>query len=294
MAGAGGSIGYLLGAIPWADIHFSDEVKEDQSIYSLELNITGESSYIKLANDHKQILFTFVAIIYVICALISITSFKEIPINQIKNKIFKNNSTSYQKMNESDDEENFDHHETNSQATNQFNPDSYQNQNVIENANYKYEFDNGNDTISNADCNNQFKNEENVFNEDAEMSNLETLKYYLTSIIKMPESLRWLCLTHCFCWMSLLCYSLYFTDFVGEVIFKGNPMEDKDDPQSHKTYETGVRFGSFCMSFYSISCSLYSFFLNVLIKRFSKNSIFILDLIFNPNLFFDVYKFYIN
>ena len=52
-----------------------------------------------------------------------------------------------------------------------------------------------------------------------QMSSVETLKYYLNSILVMPSSLRWLCVTHCFCWMSLLCYSLYFTDFVGEEIY---------------------------------------------------------------------------
>ena len=34
---------------------------------------------------------------------------------------------------------------------------------------------------------------------------------------------RWLCLTNLFCWSSLVCYSLYFTDFVGQAVFGGNP-----------------------------------------------------------------------
>ena len=34
---------------------------------------------------------------------------------------------------------------------------------------------------------------------------------------------RWLCLTNLFCWSSLVCYSLYFTDFVGQAVFRGNP-----------------------------------------------------------------------
>ena len=39
----------------------------------------------------------------------------------------------------------------------------------------------------------------------------------------MPMSLRVLCVTNLFCWMSLVCYSLYFTDFVGEAVFGGDP-----------------------------------------------------------------------
>ena len=43
-----------------------------------------------------------------------------------------------------------------------------------------------------------------------------TLRTYLKSIVRMPSSLWVLCLSNLFCWMSLLCYSLYFTDFVGK------------------------------------------------------------------------------
>ena len=58
--------------------------------------------------------------------------------------------------------------------------------------------------------------------EEAKRS-MATLTEYLWSIIYMPSSLRILCLTNLFCWMSLVCYSLYFTDYVGEAVFGGNP-----------------------------------------------------------------------
>lgn len=50
-----------------------------------------------------------------------------------------------------------------------------------------------------------------------------SLMLYLKSIVFMPYSLRILCLTNLFCWMAHVCYSLYFTDFVGEAVFNGNP-----------------------------------------------------------------------
>ena len=69
-----------------------------------------------------------------------------------------------------------------------------------------------------------------------------SLKQYLWSIIYMPSALRsvlkvtiiimlhgkyrWLCLTNLFCWSSLVCYSLYFTDFVGQAVFGGNPRQE--------------------------------------------------------------------
>ena len=107
------------------------------------------------------------------------------------------------------------------------------------------------------------------FCEQEKQSQIEILKYYLSSIFKMPKSLRWLCLTHCFCWMSLLCYSLYFTDFVGEEIYGGQPIKKDTNEELHILYDNGVRIGSLCMALYSISCSIYSFFLRFLINNFS-------------------------
>ena len=62
--------------------------------------------------------------------------------------------------------------------------------------------------------------EEGEFTSD---TSIATFTNYLWTIIYMPMSLRVLCLTNLFCWMSLVCYSLYFTDFVGEAVFKGDP-----------------------------------------------------------------------
>lgn len=50
-----------------------------------------------------------------------------------------------------------------------------------------------------------------------------TLSQYLMSIIFMPRSMQILCLTNLLSWMAHLSYSLYFTDFVGETVFRGNP-----------------------------------------------------------------------
>ncbi|UJR30917.1 hypothetical protein I4U23_018427 [Adineta vaga] len=80
---------------------------------------------------------------------------------------------------------------------------------------------------------------------------------YLRSIIHMPSSLKWLCLTNFFCWMSLVSYSLFFTDFVGQAVFGGNPRYESNHPL-RVLYNDGVRFGSWSMSIYSISCSIYS------------------------------------
>lgn len=63
----------------------------------------------------------------------------------------------------------------------------------------------------------------NIAVETEENTTDPSLMMYLTSIIYMPVSLRILCVTNLFSWMAHVCYSLYFTDFVGESVFHGNP-----------------------------------------------------------------------
>jgi solute carrier family 45, member 1/2/4 len=98
-----------------------------------------------------------------------------------------------------------------------------------------------------------------------------TLQDYLWSIIHMPSSLRVLCLTNLCCWMSLVCYSLYFTDFVGQSVFGGDPTATRhSNSEGRRLYEEGVRFGCWGMAVYSISCSVYSAVIERLIFRLGK------------------------
>lgn len=53
-----------------------------------------------------------------------------------------------------------------------------------------------------------------------------TLKTYLKSIIQMPRCMWVLCLCNLLCWMSLVCYSLYFTDFVGRSVWHALVVQD--------------------------------------------------------------------
>jgi len=90
----------------------------------------------------------------------------------------------------------------------------------------------------------------------------------------MPSSLRWLCLTNLFCWSSLVCYSLYFTDFVGQAVFEGNPTA-LPGSEGRRKYDEGVKFACWGMAGYSLSCSFYSFCLDKLVKRFRAKPVYI-------------------
>lgn len=197
MAGAGGCFGYILGGIPWAENNLINRL--DMNVSSSangSLNGTHHVYQADLAYEHKQILFTSVAFIYIVCALISITSFKEIPLDVLTRRKNQNGleleqtDMRYNKMVESVS-------------------DSESIYNVEQRSNNRRDHDD--DDVRSYD--------KIDLTTDQTSRKFETLKYYLKSIINMPPCLRWLCVTHCLCWMSLLCYSLYFTDFTGEEIF---------------------------------------------------------------------------
>ncbi|KAF8773248.1 Proton-associated sugar transporter A like protein [Argiope bruennichi] len=93
-----------------------------------------------------------------------------------------------------------------------------------------------------------------------------SLKDFLKSLFSMPKSLKILCLTNLFCWMSLVSYSLYFTDFVAECVFGGDP-QAPEDSEEYQLYIEGVQFGCWGMALYSLSCAVYSYFIDGLVKK---------------------------
>jgi solute carrier family 45 protein 1/2/4 len=208
MAGFGGSVGYLIGAINWENVYFLQSI---------------------LGTNHERIVFLLCTFAFVICAILTITSFREIPLDLLIAQEYKNNNNSDYKRFENDE------YEMNLCST----------------------------------SNDEKSNQNEVKISIAVSSPTATFSDYIHSIIKMPASLRILCVTNLFSWMSLVCYSLYFTDFVGESVFRGDPTSA--NPEKFQLYQNGIRFGCLCMTFYSLSCSFYSYYFETLIKFFGKN-----------------------
>lgn len=71
-----------------------------------------------------------------------------------------------------------------------------------------------------------------------------TFLEYLKSIVMMPKALRLLCLTNFLSWMSHCCYCLYFTTFVGEAVFLGDPTAPSGSHE-YQLFEDGIRFGCY-------------------------------------------------
>ncbi|NXP35775.1 S45A2 protein, partial [Leiothrix lutea] len=91
-----------------------------------------------------------------------------------------------------------------------------------------------------------------------------TLKSLLKTILSMPSHYRWLCVSHLFGWMAFLSNMLFFTDFMGQVVYHGNPYAPHNSTL-YLSYKTGVEMGCWGLCINAISSSVYSYLQKVLL-----------------------------
>ena len=274
MAGLGGSFGYLMGGIDWESTSFGTAL-----------------------GGHVRVVFTGVLLLFVVFVFLTMTSFKEIPLkdlgftkeqSQKKNKTVK--KAKYKKfVNESSEEETECSEservkERNVSYGTLYNKEASENITSIKtcvetnkNLNEHEHSVVSNEVSVQIDRGQSETNKRppltKTLSEYKDLSEEVSLKTYLRSIVRMPRSLLILCLTNLFCWMSLVCYSLYFTDFVGQSVYGGDPQAPVGSSK-HLLYDEGVRLGSLGMSLYSFSCALYSLAVEHLVERFCMLQLF--------------------
>ncbi|XP_063278465.1 membrane-associated transporter protein isoform X3 [Prinia subflava] len=91
-----------------------------------------------------------------------------------------------------------------------------------------------------------------------------TLKSLLKTLLSMPSHYRCLCVSHLFGWMAFLSNMLFFTDFMGQVVYHGNPYAPHNSTL-YLTYKTGVEMGCWGLCINAISSSVYSYLQKVLL-----------------------------
>lgn len=243
-AGFGGTIGYAIGGIDWETTHIGT-----------------------FLGGNIPTVFSLVTIIFVICYFITITTFREIPLKliekdellrplsegAIKKELKKNNNAIFY---------------------------------VQETTTLELQMAND---LKASDPNESYQNGYlPAITEKVKMQDVETqseaeapvsLRAYLKSIFIMPYSMRMLALTNLFCWMGHVTYCLYFTDFVGEAVFHGDPTAPPNS-EALMLYEQGVRFGCWGMSIYAFSCSIYSLSVTKLMKWFGTKAVYISGMIY--------------
>lgn len=156
----------------------------------------------KALGGHVRAVFTFITVIFVFCVAATITSFREIPLAMLES------------ISNLDDEEKVG----NSYGTLDDEGTAVAEKAKVGVANEGYSTLPGENIAETSFSNQPPKPSAAPLDEG-----VQSLSYYLKSIVFMPHSLRMVCLTNLFCWMAHVCYSLYFTDFVGEAVFHGDP-----------------------------------------------------------------------
>ncbi|XP_070707010.1 membrane-associated transporter protein [Pempheris klunzingeri] len=85
-----------------------------------------------------------------------------------------------------------------------------------------------------------------------------TFRLLMKAIINMPPHYRCLCVSHLLGWAAFLCNMLFFTDFMGQIVYKGNPYADHNST-AYATYERGVEVGCWGLCINAVSSALYSY-----------------------------------
>jgi len=254
MAGLGGSLGYAMGGINW-----------DATFIGV------------LLGGHVRAVFTLVLFIFIGCVTVTLYSFREVPLEVLSDATNPDSlkerrvqagggaeggeaagAKKYGTMGECDAGGAMASLQNEPMPAIQADPNGYTDPEGI------YPDPN---PSNQAPLQSQFE-----INDDAKLNEIK-LSEYLKSIIYMPKSMKILCVTNLFCWMSLVCYSLYFTDFVGEAVFGGDPKAPLGTVE-RETYEEGVRFACWGMAMYSLSCSIYSFVVEKLVVRFKAKPVY--------------------
>ncbi|XP_073650952.1 solute carrier family 45 member 4 isoform X2 [Tursiops truncatus] len=77
-----------------------------------------------------------------------------------------------------------------------------------------------------------------------------TVRLLWLSMLKMPQELVRLCLCHLLTWFSVIAEAVFYTDFMGQVIFEGDPKAPSNST-AWQAYSAGVKMGCWGLVIYA-------------------------------------------
>ncbi|XP_070536854.1 membrane-associated transporter protein-like isoform X2 [Ptychodera flava] len=264
MAGFGGCLGYGMGGINWTNTAIG-----------------------RALGSQVRVVFTFVLLIYAVAVTLTVTSNKETPLYELEDGKPKRETRKTKYRQVSEDSEGRDVYENQHTYGTGAKDVKSEPMDELERLGAYQTVDAKGKQVDSIPMETLPKNttgsNSSSFGETSDAMEKETpppisMKTYLKSVIYMPYSLRILCLTNLFCWMSLVCYSLYFTDFVGQAVYNGVPHAPHGSPQ-RLNYERGVRMGCWGMAVYSLSCCMYCGFIEKLVNRIGAKPVYIANIL---------------
>ncbi|XP_053670748.1 proton-associated sugar transporter A-like [Anopheles nili] len=99
-------------------------------------------------------------------------------------------------------------------------------------------------------------------------------KQFLLNVLRMPRSMKILCLTQLLSHMGYLTFCLYYTDFVGAIVYEGDVWAHTGSPALER-YNAGVRFACLGLALCSMTASIHSVFIEKLIARFGARPVYV-------------------
>uniref|UniRef100_A0A5G2RAQ1 Solute carrier family 45 member 2 n=1 Tax=Sus scrofa TaxID=9823 RepID=A0A5G2RAQ1_PIG len=91
-----------------------------------------------------------------------------------------------------------------------------------------------------------------------------TIKSLLRALMSMPAHYRCLCISHLIGWTAFLSNMLFFTDFMGQIVYHGDPYSAHNSTE-FLIYQRGVEVGCWGLCINSVFSSLYSYFQKALV-----------------------------
>lgn len=95
----------------------------------------------------------------------------------------------------------------------------------------------------------------------------EKLPEPFKKLCDIPYVLRHLALAHFCSWTAIMGFNLFFTDFVGNAVYEGNP-NAPEDSLLRMRFDEGVRMGSWGLLSHCITSAVYALFVEKLVNRY--------------------------
>ncbi|XP_041105109.1 solute carrier family 45 member 4-like [Polyodon spathula] len=84
-----------------------------------------------------------------------------------------------------------------------------------------------------------------------------TVRLLWLSMLRMPRQLLRLCLCHLLTWFSIIAQAVFYTDFMGQVIYEGDPQAPTNSTEL-RNYHNGVQMGCWGLVIYATTAAICS------------------------------------
>uniref|UniRef100_A0A8D0EU21 Solute carrier family 45 member 4 n=1 Tax=Strix occidentalis caurina TaxID=311401 RepID=A0A8D0EU21_STROC len=113
--------------------------------------------------------------------------------------------------------------------------------------------DDGDDTLSSVKFSGSLPPLNRLNSEEGETET--TVRLLWLSMLKMPKELLRLCVCHLLTWFSIIAEAVFYTDFMGQVIFQGDPKAPSNSTELH-AYNAGVQMGCWGLVIYAATAAV--------------------------------------